>query len=50
MEVSVKHESGFRFSRICRGYTVTAGHSEDGNVAGFVFQASIGMASVVMPP
>jgi len=49
MEVLVKHESGFRFSAVCRGYTVTAGRGEDGNDKrdgmwpAQLFEASIGM-------
>ncbi|MFZ2147490.1 MAG: OsmC family protein [Sedimentisphaerales bacterium] len=49
MEVLVKHESGFRFSAVCRGYTVTAGRGEDGNDKrdgmwpAQLFVASIGM-------
>ena len=48
MEVSVKHESGFRFSAVCRGYTVTTGRGEDGNDKrdgmwpAQLFEASIG--------
>jgi ribosomal protein S12 methylthiotransferase accessory factor len=49
MEVLVKYESGFRFSAVCRGYTVTTGHGEDGNDKrdgmwpAQLFVASIGM-------
>jgi len=49
MEVLVKHESGFRFSATCRGYTVTTGRGEDGNNErdgmwpAQLFEASIGM-------
>jgi len=49
MEVLVKHESGFRFSAVCRGYTVTTGRGEDGNDErdgmwpAQLFEASIGM-------
>ncbi len=49
MEVLVKHESGFRFSASCRGYTVTTGRGEDGNDErdgmwpAQLFEASIGM-------
>jgi len=49
MEVLVKHESGFRFSAVCRGYTVTTGRGEDGNDKrdgmwpAQLFEASIGM-------
>jgi uncharacterized OsmC-like protein len=49
MEVLVKHESGFRFSAVCRGYTVTTGRGEDGNNErdgmwpAQLFEASIGM-------
>jgi uncharacterized OsmC-like protein len=49
MEVLVKHESGFRFSATCRGYTVTTGRGEDGNDErdgmwpAQLFEASIGM-------
>jgi len=49
MEVLVKHESGFRFSAVCRGYTVTTGRGEDGNAErdgmwpAQLFEASIGM-------
>ena len=49
MEVLVKHESGFRFSALCRGYTVTTGRGEDGNDErdgmwpAQLFEASIGM-------
>jgi len=31
MEVLVKYENGFRFSAICKGYTVTTGRGEDGD-------------------
>jgi uncharacterized OsmC-like protein len=49
MEVLVKYESGFRFSAICKGYTVTTGRGEDGNKErdgmwpAQLFEASIGM-------
>jgi len=49
MEVLVKHESGFRFSATCRGYTVTTGRGEDGNDErdgmwpAQLFVASVGM-------
>jgi len=49
MEVLVKYESGFRFSAVCRGYTVTTGRGEDGNDKrdgmwpAQLFEASIGM-------
>ena len=49
MEVLVKHESGFRFSATCRGYTVTTGRGEDGNDKrdgmwpAQLFEASVGM-------
>jgi uncharacterized OsmC-like protein len=49
MEVLVKHESGFRFSATCKGYTVTTGRGEDGNEErdgmwpAQLFEASIGM-------
>jgi len=49
MEVLVKYESGFRFSAVCRGYTVTTGRGEDGNDKrdgmwpAQLFSASIGM-------
>lgn len=49
MEVLVKHENGFRFSAVCRGYTVTSGRGEDGNKErdGMwpvqLFEASIGI-------
>ena len=49
MEVLVKHESGFRFSAVCRGYNVTTGRGEDGNAErdgmwpAQLFEASIGM-------
>ncbi len=49
MEVLVKYESGFRFSAICRGYTITTGRGEDGNKErdgmwpAQLFEASIGM-------
>ena len=49
MEVLVKYESGFRFSAVCRGYTVTTGRGEDGNDRrdgmwpAQLFEASIGM-------
>lgn len=49
MEVLVRHESGFRFSAVCRGYTVTTGRGEDGNDErngmwpAQLFEASIGM-------
>lgn len=49
MEVLVKHESGFRFSAVCRGYTVTTGRGEygndkrDGMWPAQLFEASIGM-------
>ena len=29
MEVLVKYENGFRFSAICKGYTVITGRGED---------------------
>jgi len=31
MEVLVNYENGFRFSAVCKGYTVTTGRGEDGN-------------------
>jgi len=49
MEVLVKYESGFRFSAVCKGYTVTTGRGEDGNNErdgmwpAQLFEASIGM-------
>jgi uncharacterized OsmC-like protein len=49
MEVLVKYESGFRFSAVCRGYTITTGRGEDGRKErdgmwpAQLFQASIGM-------
>jgi len=49
MEVLVKYESGFRFSAICKGYTVTTRRGEDGNKErdgmwpAQLFEASIGM-------
>ena len=49
MEVLVKYENGFRFSAICRRYTVTTGRGEDGNEErdgmwpAQLFEASIGM-------
>ena len=49
MEVLVKYESGFRFSAICKGYTVTTGRGEDGNKErdgmwpAQLFEASLGM-------
>jgi len=49
MEVLVKHESGFRFSAACKGYTVTTGRGEDGNDQrdgmwpAQLFEASMGM-------
>ncbi|GAH65725.1 unnamed protein product [marine sediment metagenome] len=49
MEVLVKYESGFRFSAVCREYTVTTGRGEDGNDKrdgmwpAQLFEASIGM-------
>ena len=49
MEVLVKHESGFRFSATCRGYTVTTGCGEDGSDErdgmwpAQLFEASVGM-------
>ncbi len=49
MEVLVKYESGFRFSAVCKGYTVTTGRGEDGNEKrdgmwpAQLFEASIGM-------
>jgi len=49
MEVLVKHESGFRVSAVCKGYTVTTGRGEDGNDErdgmwpAQLFEASIGM-------
>jgi len=49
MEIVVKYESGFRFSAICKGYTVTTGRGEnghderDGMWPVQLFEASIGM-------
>ena len=49
MEVLVKYENGFRFSAICKGYTVTTGRGEDGDTKrdgmwpAQLFEASIGM-------
>ncbi len=49
MEVLVKYESGFRFSAVCKGYTVTTGRGEDSNDKrngmwpAQLFEASIGM-------
>jgi len=49
MEVLVKYENGFRFSAVCRGYTVTTGRGDDGNKErdgmwpAQLFEASIGM-------
>ena len=49
MEVLVKYENGFRFSAMCKGYTVTTGRGEDGNQErdgmwpAQLFEASIGM-------
>jgi uncharacterized OsmC-like protein len=49
MEVLVKYENGFRFSAMCKGYTVTTGRGEDGNKErdgmwpAQLFEASIGM-------
>jgi uncharacterized OsmC-like protein len=49
MEVLVKYENGFRFSAVCKGYTVTTGRGEDGNKErdgmwpAQLFEASIGM-------
>jgi len=49
MEIVVKYESGFRFSVICKGYTVTTGRGEDGHKQrdgmwpAQLFEASIGM-------
>jgi len=49
VEVLVKYENGFRFSAVCRGYTVTTGRGEDGNDKrdgmwpAQLFEASIGM-------
>ncbi len=49
MEVLVKYESGFRFSAVCRGHTVTTGRGEDdhnerdGMWPAQLFEASIGM-------
>jgi uncharacterized OsmC-like protein len=49
MEVLVNYENGFRFSAMCRGYTVTTGRGEDGNDKrdgmwpAQLFSASIGM-------
>ncbi len=49
MEVLVKHESGFRFSAVCRGFTVTTGRGEDDNKErngmwpAQLFEASVGM-------
>ena len=49
MEVLVKYENGFRFSAICKGYTVTTGRGEDGDKKrdgmwpAQLFEASIGM-------
>ncbi|MBN2018679.1 MAG: OsmC family protein [Sedimentisphaerales bacterium] len=44
-----KYENGFRFSAVCRGYTVTTGRGDDGNDErdgmwpAQLFEASIGM-------
>jgi len=49
VEVLVKYENGFRFSAVCRGYTVTTGRGDDGNDErdgmwpAQLFEASIGM-------
>ena len=49
MEVLVKYENGFRFSAVCKGYTVTTGRGEGGNDKrdgmwpAQLFEASIGM-------
>ena len=49
MEVQVKYENGFRFSAVCKGYTVTTGRGDDGNKErdgmwpAQLFEASIGM-------
>ena len=49
MEVLVKYENGFRFSAVCRGYTVMTGRGDDGNDKrdgmwpAQLFEASIGM-------
>ena len=49
MEVLVKYENGFRFSAMCKGYTVTTGRGEDGHGdrdgmwPAQLFEASIGM-------
>jgi uncharacterized OsmC-like protein len=49
MEVLVKYENGFRFSAVCKGYTVTTGRGEDGDDKrdgmwpAQLFGASIGM-------
>jgi uncharacterized OsmC-like protein len=49
MEVLVKYENGFRFSAVCKGYTVTTGRGDDGNKErdgmwpAQLFEASIGM-------
>ena len=49
MEVLVKYENGFRFSAVCKGYTVTTGRGDDGNIErdgmwpAQLFSASIGM-------
>ncbi len=48
MEVLVKYENGFRFSAICKGYTVTTGRGDDGHEErdgmwpAQLFEASIG--------
>jgi uncharacterized OsmC-like protein len=49
VEVLVKYENGFRFSAVCRGYTVTTGRGDDGDDKrdgmwpAQLFEASIGM-------
>jgi len=49
VEVLAKYENGFRFSAVCRGYTVTTGRGDDGNDKrdgmwpAQLFEASIGM-------
>jgi uncharacterized OsmC-like protein len=49
VEVLVKYENGYRFSAVCRGYTVTTGRGDDGKDErdgmwpAQLFEASIGM-------
>jgi uncharacterized OsmC-like protein len=49
MEVLVKYDNGYRFTATCKGYNVTTGRGDDGNIErngmwpAQLFSASIGM-------